>query len=85
MVLSQRGLGAGLLLGAALDAALADPRRGHPVAAFGAAACRAEAALWADSRGRGMTMVAVCLAPVAAAGLAAPGRSPAAVRRTAWR
>ena len=35
MVLSRRGLAAGLLLGAALDAALADPRRGHPVAAFG--------------------------------------------------
>ena len=65
MVLSRRGLAAGLLLGAALDAVLADPRRGHPVAAFGAAASRAEAALWADSRGRGMTMVAVCLAPVA--------------------
>jgi adenosylcobinamide-phosphate synthase len=70
MVLSRRGLAAGLLLGAALDAVFADPRRGHPVAAFGAAASRAEAALWADSRGRGMTMVAVCLAPVTAAGLA---------------
>ena len=70
MVLSRRGLAAGLLLGAALDAVLADPRRGHPVAVFGAAAARAETALWADSRGRGITMVAVCLAPVAAAGLA---------------
>jgi adenosylcobinamide-phosphate synthase len=49
---------------------LADPRRGHPVAAFGAAASRAETALWADSRRRGIAMVAVCLAPVAAAGLA---------------
>ena len=70
MVASRRGLAAGLLLGVALDAVFADPRRGHPVAAFGAAATRAEAALWADSRGRGMTMVATCLAPVAAAGLA---------------
>ena len=87
MVLSRRGLAAGLLLGAALDAALADPRRGHPVAAFGAAASRAEAALWADSRSRGMTMVAVCLAPVAAAGLAAGplarGRPSASVAMTA--
>ena len=86
MVLSRRGLAAGLLLGAALDAVLADPRRGHPVAAFGAAASRAEAALWADSRGRGMTMVAVCLAPVAAAGLAgqlARGRPAASVAVTA--
>jgi adenosylcobinamide-phosphate synthase len=71
MMPSRRGLAAGLLLGAALDAMLADPRRGHPVAAFGAAASRAEAALWADSRSRGITMVAVCLVPVAAAGLAA--------------
>jgi adenosylcobinamide-phosphate synthase len=70
MMPSRRGLAAGLLLGAALDAVLADPRRGHPVAAFGAAASRAEAALWADRRSRGITMVAVCLAPVAAAGLA---------------
>ena len=81
MMPSRRGLAAGLLLGAALDAVLADPRRGHPVAAFGAAASRAEAALWADRRGRGITMVAVCLAPVAAAGLAgqvAAARRPAA-------
>jgi adenosylcobinamide-phosphate synthase len=70
MMPSRRGLAAGLLLGAALDAVLADPRRGHPVAAFGAAASRAEAALWADSRSRGLAMVAVCLAPVTAAGLA---------------
>jgi adenosylcobinamide-phosphate synthase len=70
MMPSRRGLAAGLLLGMALDAVLADPRRGHPVAAFGAAASRAEAALWADSRGRGLAMVAVCLAPVTAAGLA---------------
>jgi adenosylcobinamide-phosphate synthase len=86
MVASRRGLAAGLLLGAALDAVLADPRRGHPVAAFGAAASRAEAALWADSRGRGMTMVAVCLVPVAAAGLAGQlvrGRPAASVAVTA--
>ena len=88
MVLSRRGLAAGLLLGAALDAVFADPRRGHPVAAFGAAASRAEAALWADSRGRGSTMVAICLAPVAAAGLAgqlAARRLTRAVHRPASR
>src|SRR5580704_14114515 len=91
MVASRRGLAAGLLLGAALDAVFADPRRGHPVAAFGAAASRAEAALWADSRGRGATMVAICLAPVAAAGLTGqlaarrltPGWRPASVAVTA--
>jgi adenosylcobinamide-phosphate synthase len=87
MVPSRRGLAAGLLLGAALDAVLADPRRGHPVAAFGTAASRAEAALWADSRGRGLAMVAVCLAPVTAAGLASGrlghGRPSASVAATA--
>jgi adenosylcobinamide-phosphate synthase len=61
---------AGLLAGGLLDAMLADPRRGHPVAAFGAAATRAETRLWSDSRGRGVAMVASCVAPVALAGLA---------------
>ncbi len=87
MMPSRRGRAAGLLLGAALDAVLADPRRGHPVAAFGAAASRAETALWADSRGRGLTMVAACLAPVAAASLItgrlARGRTRGTVLATA--
>ncbi len=61
----------GLLLGGLLDAALADPRRGHPVAAFGAAARRAETRLWSDSRTRGAGLLAACVTPVAAAGLAA--------------
>lgn len=61
---------AGLLAGGLLDAVLGDPRRGHPVAAFGAAATKAETRLWSDSRGRGVIMVATCLAPVALAGLA---------------
>ena len=61
---------AGLLAGGLLDAALGDPRRGHPVAVFGAAATQTETMLWSDSRGRGVTMVATCLAPVALAGLA---------------
>jgi adenosylcobinamide-phosphate synthase len=61
---------AGLLAGGLLDAVLGDPRRGHPVAAFGGAAIRAETMLWSDSRSRGLAMVATCLAPVALAGLA---------------
>jgi adenosylcobinamide-phosphate synthase len=61
---------AGLLAGALLDVALGDPRRGHPVAVFGAAAASTEARLWSDSRGRGAAMVAACVAPVALAGLA---------------
>jgi len=66
----RSGRAAGLLLGAALDAALADPRRRHPVAAFGSLAGQAEARLWADSRGRGAAYLAVCLLPVTTAGLA---------------
>jgi adenosylcobinamide-phosphate synthase len=62
---------AGLLAGGLLDAVLGDPRRGHPVAIFGAAASRAETLLWSDSRGRGAAMVAACVAPVALAGLGA--------------
>jgi adenosylcobinamide-phosphate synthase len=88
---SRSGRAAGLLLGAALDAALADPRRGHPVAAFGTLAGRAEAWLWADSRGRGTAHLAACLLPVAAAGLAAgrltrghPVASAAATGLASW-
>jgi len=65
------GRAAGLLAGGLLDAVLGDPRRGHPVAVFGAAAAGAEARLWSDSHGRGAAMVAACVLPVAAAGLAA--------------
>ncbi|MDX6335098.1 MAG: adenosylcobinamide-phosphate synthase [Streptosporangiaceae bacterium] len=69
--LSRPGRGTGLLLGGVLDAVLGDPRRAHPVAAFGAVAMRAEARLWSDSRTRGAGLLAACVVPVAAAGLAA--------------
>jgi adenosylcobinamide-phosphate synthase len=58
----------GLLLGAGLDAVFADPRRGHPVAGFGALAARLERHTWADSRRSGVGHVIVCVgAPVLAA------------------
>ena len=63
------GLATGLLLGGVADALLADPRRAHPVAAFGAAAARAEARLWSDSRAGGAGLLAACVTPVAVAGL----------------
>ena len=62
------GLAPGLLLGSALDALLADPRHGHPVAAFGTAAARAESHLWAASRARGALFTLACAGPVAVAG-----------------
>ena len=43
MIVRSSPRATGLLLGGVLDAVLADPRRAHPVAAFGAAAARAEA------------------------------------------
>jgi adenosylcobinamide-phosphate synthase len=81
----------GLLAGGLLDAVLGDPRRGHPVAVFGRAAAGAEARLWADSRARGMAMVAACVTPVALAGLAGqrmtrgrPALSLAATALASW-
>ena len=44
---------AGLVLGSAADLLLADPRRGHPVAGFGAAAAALERWVWRDSRAAG--------------------------------
>jgi adenosylcobinamide-phosphate synthase len=81
-------LALGLLLGSALDAVVPDPRRGHPVAAFGAAAGALERRLWADSRRRGAVFAALC---VGSPGLAAwtverrSGRAyPAVVAVATW-
>ncbi|MGW3590350.1 cobalamin biosynthesis protein [Streptomyces fungicidicus] len=51
------GAAAGLLG----DLLLGDPRRGHPVAAFGRAAAAVERVLWRDDRGRGAVHTAVCV------------------------
>jgi adenosylcobinamide-phosphate synthase len=59
-------LAAGLAAGVALDALLGDPRRGHPVAAFGRAAAALEARDYADSRPRGAAHAAACVLAVAA-------------------
>jgi adenosylcobinamide-phosphate synthase len=49
---------AGLLLGVAADGALGDPRRGHPVAGFGALATRAERVLYRDDKASGVAYAA---------------------------
>jgi adenosylcobinamide-phosphate synthase len=59
-------LAAGLAAGVALDALLGDPRRFHPVAAFGRAAAALEARDYADSRLRGAAHTAACVLAVAA-------------------
>ncbi|WP_435796547.1 cobalamin biosynthesis protein [Kitasatospora indigofera] len=82
----MRGLtrGAAFALGAVAghlaDARFADPRRGHPVAAFGTAAGRLERLLWRDRRAAGAAYTALCVGTVAAGAVLADrtlGRSPA--------
>lgn len=78
---------AGLLLGAAVDAALADPARWHPVAGFGRFALLAERALYARRRRSGLLFSAVTLAVPIGVGVAAErsarGRPLARVALTA--
>jgi adenosylcobinamide-phosphate synthase len=50
------------------DRILGDPRRGHPVAAFGRAAAVVERALWRDDRARGAVHALVCAGSAAAVG-----------------
>ncbi|MFF4286733.1 cobalamin biosynthesis protein [Streptomyces sp. NPDC001739] len=66
----MRGEHAGYACGAALgflgDLIAADPRRGHPVAAFGRAAAAVERRLWRDHRGRGAAHAVLCAGGAAA-------------------
>jgi adenosylcobinamide-phosphate synthase len=84
-------LAVGLAAGVALDALLGDPRRGHPVAAFGRAAAALEARDYADSRLRGAAHTAACVlaaaAPAALMQRRTRGRPPlaaAAAALTVW-
>ena len=58
-------LAVGVAAGVALDVLLGDPRRFHPVAAFGRAAAALEARDYADSRLRGAAHAAACVLAVA--------------------
>ncbi|MFI6487803.1 cobalamin biosynthesis protein [Streptomyces sp. NPDC050564] len=71
------GAAAGLLG----DLLLGDPRRGHPVAAFGQAAGAVERVLWRDHRGWGALHTVVCAG--GATGLAALARHSVRRSRTA--
>lgn len=57
-----RSTGVALLAGLALDEALGDPARLHPVAGFGAAAAAAERAVYHPSRARGAAYAAAAVA-----------------------
>ncbi len=59
----------GLALGTAADLLLADPRRHHPVAGFGAVADRLERAVWRDSRAAGTAYAGGLVAATAGLGV----------------
>jgi adenosylcobinamide-phosphate synthase len=58
-----------------LDALTGDPRRGHPVAAFGRAAAALERRLYGDSKVRGAVFAGVCVLGAAGLGAVARGRT----------
>ncbi|MER7760081.1 cobalamin biosynthesis protein [Streptomyces sp. NPDC097619] len=77
----------GAAAGLVADRILGDPRRGHPVAAFGRAAAAVERSLWTarpdTQRARGVLHTAVCVGGAAAVGAlaaAAVRRGPAPLR-----
>jgi adenosylcobinamide-phosphate synthase len=72
----------GLLLGVAADAAFGDPRRHHPVAAFGQLAARAERACYAEHRLAGLVYTGALVGSAAAVGglLERAGRRRAVVQ-----
>ena len=76
-----RGRAAGIALGCVADAVWGDPRRGHPVAAFGTAASALERATYADRRTAGVAHTGILLGALAAGGVvverAAARRGPA--------
>lgn len=79
----------GAVLGYLADVLVADPRRGHPVAAFGRAATAAERRLWRDDRAAGALHTALCaggaavLAAAVDRALAVPARRTGTPRRLA--
>ncbi len=60
----------GLALGAVADLLLADPRRAHPVAGFGAGAGALEGRMWRDSRWAGAAYTGALTGAAAAVGAA---------------
>jgi adenosylcobinamide-phosphate synthase len=73
---TARATAVGLLAGVVLDQIAGDPRRGHPVALFGAAAARLERRMWRDDRAAGARYAAILVA-LPALGALLPRRLPA--------
>ena len=91
MSLTRVGSAAGLALGWLADQRLGDPRRGHPVAGFGALALRLEERLYGDDKLRGAVFEATLVG--AAVGLGAlleralkghPALRPLVVAAATW-
>ncbi|NHC23609.1 cobalamin biosynthesis protein [Nocardioides sp. IC4_145] len=66
----SRSRAAGLLLGFALDRALGDPQRWHPVAGLGRLAALSERALYADARAPGVVHTTLLVGGAAGLGIA---------------
>ncbi|MDF2706029.1 MAG: cobalamin biosynthesis protein [Nonomuraea muscovyensis] len=66
-----RSRAVGVAAGVLLDALIADPRAGHPVALFGRAAAGVERRLYGDARPNGVLHVLVCVGGATGIGLAA--------------
>lgn len=77
-----RGRAAGIAAGYLADLALADPRRGHPVALFGRVAAGVERFTYADDRWAGAVHTGVLLGALTVAGVA--GERAAYRRGPAW-
>jgi adenosylcobinamide-phosphate synthase len=77
-----RGRAAGMAAGYLADLALADPRRGHPVALFGRAASALERFTYSDGRLAGVFHAGALLGALTVAGVA--GERAAARRGPAW-
>lgn len=76
-------MAAGMAVGLGIDAVLADPRRGHPVAGFGQVAGRLEQAMHRDSRVVGAAYAAGLAASAAALGVVGARAAGGRPRRTA--
>ncbi|OBJ73394.1 cobalamin biosynthesis protein [Mycobacterium sp. 1274756.6] len=74
----QQPRAAGIALGYLLDAAVGDPRRGHPVAGFGQVAAVLERATYRDNRLAGAAHVAVLIGGLAGLGWAVGRARPTA-------
>lgn len=81
---ARTSLALGLLLGTAADALVPDPRRGHPVAAFGTAATALERRLYADNRWRGVVYAGISVGAAAGLGRAVSRGGPAVVAAATW-